>query len=161
MVRRKLWTDFGVELEMQEAALAAIRPKAAGAANPDDPRFSDCHWAFGSIRYPDQRRACLVYVKSSLTRDIPLDVRQYKDTHPTFPHESTADQWLDEDQFEAYRHLGQYVAERLLDTLLPEHGAGCTGPSLGAAGLVERLSRRACQSPAPTVEATAGKTDTT
>ena len=149
MVRRKLWTDFGVELEMQEAALAAIRPKAAGAANPDDPRFSDCHWAFGSIRYPDQRHACLVYVKSSLTRDIPLDVRQYKDTHPTFPHESTADQWFDEDQFEAYRHLGQYVAERLLDTLLPEHGAGSTGPSLGAAGLVERLSRRACPSPAP------------
>lgn len=144
MVTRKLWTDFGVTLDVEETALAAIRPKAAGLANPDDPRFSDCHWAFGSIGYPDGQRACLIYVKSSLTRGIPLDVRQYKDTHPSFPHESTNDQWFDEDQFEAYRRLGQFVAEKLLDTLLPEHGAQAGSANLSARELVEKLRSRAC-----------------
>ena len=150
MVTRKLWTDFGVELEMQETALAAIRPKAAGVANPDDPRFSDCHWACGAIRYPDGQRGCLIYVKSSLTREVPLDVRQYKDTHPAFPHESTADQWFDEDQFEAYRRLGQFIAEHLLDALLPELRAPADGASIGAAQLVEKLIVRACRRDAPT-----------
>lgn len=140
MVTRKLWTDFAVKLEIAEAALAAIRPKAAGVANPDDPRFSDLHWAFGCIHYPDGQRGCLVYVKSSLTRDIPLDVRQYKDTHPTFPHESTADQWFDEEQFEAYRHLGQFIAERLFDVLLLRHG-GEAG-SLSAREFVDALIER-------------------
>ena len=144
MVTRRLWTDFGAKLEIKEAALAAIRPKVAGAASPDDPRFSDLHWAFGCIRYPDGQRGCLIYVKSSLTRHLPLDVRQYKDTHSAFPHESTADQWFDEDQFEAYRHLGQFIAEQLLDILLLQHGgeAGSVSAREFVDTLIERVETR-------------------
>jgi hypothetical protein len=36
-------------------------------------------------------------------------VWRYYDQHQTFPHQSTADQWFDELQFESYRALGEYV----------------------------------------------------
>lgn len=133
MVVRKLSVDFGVELQIDEAALDDIRPPApAPGADPDTPpRFSKKHWAFGRICYPDgSDPGYLIYVKSSLTQDAPVDIRQYRDAHPDFPHESTADQWFDEDQFEAYRHLGQDIAEHLLDGLLKEGERGLSASEL-------------------------------
>ena len=35
--------------------------------------------------------------------------------NPTFPHQSTADQFFDEGQFEAYRSLGQHIGEKVLN----------------------------------------------
>jgi trehalose-6-phosphatase len=73
----------------------------------------------GEIHYPDSDGpGYIIYVKSVITRDAPIDIRQYRDANPTFPHQTTTDQWFDEDQFEAYRHLGQLTAERLCDQLL-------------------------------------------
>ncbi len=40
---------------------------------------------------------------------LPDDVWQYYDKHITFPHQSTADQWFDELQFESYRALGEFI----------------------------------------------------
>jgi hypothetical protein len=40
---------------------------------------------------------------------LPDDVWEYFDKHKTFPHQSTADQWFDELQFESYRALGEYI----------------------------------------------------
>lgn len=133
MLVRKLSVDFGVALEIDEADLDAIRAPAK------PPRFSKKHWAIGRIRYPDGcAPGYLIYVKSSLTAAAPVDIRQYHDTHPGFPHESTADQWFDEDQFEAYRHLGQDIAEKLFGCLL-EQEPGATPLSLSADQLVRAL----------------------
>jgi len=108
MAVRKISVDFGVRIEIDAEALDAIRPKG------DSTAFSDKSWALGRIVYPDSRQhGYLIYVKNSLGREAPIDIRQYRDAHPAFPHESTADQWFDEDQFEAYRHLGQSIAEDL------------------------------------------------
>ena len=116
MVVRKLSVDFGVDAEFPEGALGAIRPTVTlPGGDPDKPvHVSQSHWALGCIHYPDAAPGYLIYVKSSLTEKIPVDIRQYRDAHPTFPHETTADQWFDEDQFEAYRHLGQDIAEALM-----------------------------------------------
>jgi 8-oxo-dGTP pyrophosphatase MutT (NUDIX family) len=46
--------------------------------------------------------------------DEPADVAGYADLHPKFPHESTADQWFSESQFESYRRLGEYTIEKAL-----------------------------------------------
>ena len=54
----------------------------------------------------------LIYIKSSLTSDEDVGIAQYHSAHPEFPHESTADQFFSEDQFEAYRRLGHHIAER-------------------------------------------------
>jgi hypothetical protein len=42
-------------------------------------------------------------------------VTAYKAAYPRFPHESTADQLFSEEQFEAYRSLGEHIARRFLD----------------------------------------------
>ena len=101
---RNCRTDFGVEISI---SLDRIAKNAAG--------FSPTHCVVGDIKYPgDDQPAYLLYLKSSLTGDEPADVGGYHAGHAEFPHESTADQWFTEGQFEAYRKLGQHIAETAL-----------------------------------------------
>jgi hypothetical protein len=55
----------------------------------------------------------LIYIKPAVYGDEPEDVVHYKRTHPTFPNETTADQFFDEAQFESYRALGSYIMDRM------------------------------------------------
>ena len=50
-------------------------------------------------------------MKNSLTGNEPAPVLNYKRMCPAFPHESTADQFFDDAQFESYRALGDHIAE--------------------------------------------------
>jgi len=53
-------------------------------------------------------------VRGSVTLpDVPGDVQNYKLQHEDFPHDSTAEQWFTESQFESYRCLGVRVIESL------------------------------------------------
>ena len=56
----------------------------------------------------------LIYIKASLSGDENDYVLDYKRRNPTFPHESTVDQFFSEEQFEAYRALGFHAARGLL-----------------------------------------------
>ena len=96
--------DMGIEIDID---LEALR-------NGEDGR-SQSHWAQGTIRYGDDERGQLVYIKSSITGDESDDIRDYHSSSPTFPHESTADQFFDEAQFEAYRALGFHSADALFE----------------------------------------------
>jgi GNAT superfamily N-acetyltransferase len=51
----------------------------------------------------------LLYFKPALTGEEPPDVVQYQARHPSFPHESTGDQFYDEAQWESYRRLGEHA----------------------------------------------------
>jgi hypothetical protein len=103
-------TDFGVEIEIQK--LSAIE------RNPDNfpESFSGNHFAIGTIHYPNGPHGTLIYVKSSITGDEPADVIGYHKRVPLFPHESTADQWFDESQFESYRRLGMHIGEKVFSS---------------------------------------------
>jgi hypothetical protein len=57
----------------------------------------------------------LIYIKASLSGDENDYVTAYKAAYPRFPHETTADQLFSEEQFEAYRALGEHIARRFLD----------------------------------------------
>lgn len=57
----------------------------------------------------------LVYIKACLRGDEPPDIRQYAATHSSFPHETTANQFYNESQFESYRHLGSYVIDQIVE----------------------------------------------
>jgi hypothetical protein len=46
-----------------------------------------------------------------LTGDEAELLKRYRLVNPEFPHQSTLDQFYDEEQFEAYRQLGVHVAE--------------------------------------------------
>jgi hypothetical protein len=73
--------------------------------------YSNAHWARGTITYGNGEQGTLLYLKSSLTGDEPADVSAYHTATPAFPHESTADQFFSEEQFEMYRALGKHIAE--------------------------------------------------
>ena len=66
--------------------------------------------ATGLATYPDGSVGELVYIKPSYLPAIPADIRAYGASHPDFPHESTAEQWFTESQFESYRALGAFQA---------------------------------------------------
>lgn len=104
---RKCYTDFGVEIRFK-TRIEDIRPPARR-------KPSTRHYALAEIVYPNGAPpGTLVYWKSSVTADMPPDIVHYGSTRKDFPHETTADQFFDEAQFETYRHLGYQVAQRSL-----------------------------------------------
>jgi hypothetical protein len=85
-----------------------------------EPAWSGSRFAVGTIEYPDGSRGALIYLKASMTGDESTSVLQYKSTHPTFPHESTGNQFYKEDQFECYRNLGCDVATKAFESMRNE-----------------------------------------
>jgi hypothetical protein len=79
------------------------------------------HVALGSISYPPlaagdaNETGAMIYIKASLSGDEIDYVIAYKRANPDFPHETTMDQLFTEEQFEAYRALGEHIARRFLD----------------------------------------------
>lgn len=124
---RKCRSDMGIEIKLK-----TDRIFASGT-----PPFSKWHCAIADICYsgsdPDAKDGTLVYIKSSLTSDEPADVLNYKSQKDDFPHQSTADQWFTESQFESYRALGQHIVETVL------HGAEIPAPGPLDAVEVETL----------------------
>jgi hypothetical protein len=85
------------------------------------------HWTLGTIKYGHGEVGHLLYVKSSVTGDEAPYVADYRKRNPTFPQESTADQFFDEAQFESYRALGYHAMSGALKaaaTLDTSEGGG-------------------------------------
>jgi hypothetical protein len=61
------------------------------------------------IHYGNDEKGVLVYIKSSLSGDENDLVLDYKRRYGAFPHETTADQFFSEEQFEVSRALGFHV----------------------------------------------------
>ncbi|MCG8291328.1 patatin-like phospholipase family protein [Pseudomonas entomophila] len=72
-----------------------------------------CAMLFNVSNRLGQRTARILVLKPSLIGGLPLDVLNYASGHPTFPNESTANQFFDEAQFESYRQLGLQIGQRL------------------------------------------------
>jgi len=128
---RRIREDFGVEIEID---LRPVRPGPDGvAAQP---------MVAGDIRYPTGDLGILLYLKPTLVGDEPADIAQYARRNDAFPHETTLDQFYDEAQWEAYRKLGEHIAERALGAivrrLLAETRTGGASAPLEA-GQVVRL----------------------
>ncbi len=112
----KARTDFGARIEIR---YEEIRPAQEG-------RESGVNHVTGTIYYDPKNpkdTGTLIFIKASLPkkdaagvkpsdpeeRMLPDDVWHYAKLNGTFPHQSTADQWFDELQFESYRALGEYI----------------------------------------------------
>lgn len=112
--------DLGVRIDLPWGAIAStsrtLDAAYAAKLRPDDPKGSDGpHSAVGTINYPDGAKGTLLYVKASLTGDERDYVLDYKRRYPSFPHETTGDQFFSEEQFEAYRWLGFHMMSRILE----------------------------------------------
>ncbi len=55
----------------------------------------------------------IVYIKPACYGNEPRDIYEYFKRNETFPHESTADQFFSESQFESYRMLGAHTMQKL------------------------------------------------
>jgi hypothetical protein len=133
---RKIWIDFGIRIvfpcfNIKRTALPEETP--AGKLAKDDA----CYCAVGRIVYPeaDAPPGYLLYIKPMLYGNEPVDILSYAAESPTFPHESTADQWFSESQMESYRALGSYVVNRIWERIPPDPGAP---DKVGLTHLVER-----------------------
>jgi hypothetical protein len=107
---RKIRIDFGIPIEF---GTMTIYPRSA----IDTLKTPGHNCALGRIRYSvvdgdDAPDGIIVYIKPACYGDEPRDIYEYFKTNPTFPHESTADQFFSESQFESYRMLGAYTMEK-------------------------------------------------
>jgi hypothetical protein len=102
---RRCRIDLGAEIRIDITKITG-RP---------DGRHSEAHYALGDITYVgDDQTGVLLYIKSSIDGKEPVDVHEYALKNKTFPHQTTADQFFDEEQFESYRKLGLHIAHEAL-----------------------------------------------
>jgi hypothetical protein len=90
--------------------------------------FTKAHAALGVIKYPrlldaagkeirPEETGYLLVLKSSVVGDESAPVLNYRQENVDFPHQTTGDQFFDDDQFESYRALGALVAEKTLQNM--------------------------------------------
>lgn len=102
--------DLGVRIEPDLADLRVDRDGLGRA-----------HFGLSRLDYPDGTHGLLLYIKSSLTGNESEFLKKYRTDNPDFPHQSTANQFFSEIQFEAYRALGEHIAEDLFRSDLVDH----------------------------------------
>ena len=112
---RKISIDQRTDIEFRDVRLGA-------RSSPVDGRLA---YALATIKYPEGWEGTLLYLKPSVLENLPMDVNAYAIANLAFPHESTADQWYSESQFESYRRLGQFLTEQLGARTVP----GTAAPS--------------------------------
>ncbi len=91
------------------------------------------------IHYPegDAKPGLCVYMKSSLPKPQPFESGQFKLWNEEFPHDSTANQFFHEQQFEVYRSLGYYLAQNMLRRLQFDDSRQAKKP-INVDGLMEK-----------------------
>jgi hypothetical protein len=116
---RKIRTDLGVPIDFPRGEFG---PRSADSTLGDGGYVVIAPIRYSAIDGPDVKDGTLVYIKPGLYQSefFPKDVYNYAASSPTFPHESTADQFFSESQFESYRALGRHVVNEICGN----YGAG-------------------------------------
>ena len=114
---RKIYIDLGIRIDF--AGLQDLRNRPP-RASIDEPQHIPYH-AIGFIDYKaadgdGSSNGTILYIKPALHWTEPAGIASYAAAHSTFPHETTADQWFTESQFESYRSLGFEITDQILGT---------------------------------------------
>lgn len=110
---RKCRIDFGADIDINISDIVTRK----------DGRFSTKSFALGDIWYAGiDKPGKILYIKSSIVeKDLPVDVLEYAKKNESFPHQTTADQFFNEEQFESYRKLGMWIGDQAFnDTVLKQ-----------------------------------------
>lgn len=93
-------------------------PFKGRGSKPGAPIEPAVYCSIGRIRYPecDKPNGLLIYIKPMLGNDVPADILAYSAGNARFPHDTTANQWFTESQFESYRALGTHALRVITDT---------------------------------------------
>ena len=126
VLMRRIGSDFGARIELDgEDRIERLiprdpDPRLVQARDPDTDaypvgaRFAERGYVRGTIVYPDDTQSTLILVKTAMIPGLDLPIRGYQGANRAFPDQSTADQFFDDEQFEAYRQLGYEIADRLV-----------------------------------------------
>ena len=119
---RKARIDLGASITVLEAAgldrhlPASLRPHFGGLADfaaPANRRAPEQRCAMlARVTFdnaPDAAPLTLLLLKPALVANLPGDLVDYAVRRDRFPHESTRDQFFDEEQWESYRALGRTI----------------------------------------------------
>lgn len=81
----------------------------------DRRQLSRAHAALALVCYDGEPEpsSVLLYLKPTLIGNEPADLVEYHARYPDFPHETTADQFFGEAQWESYRKLGEHIASQV------------------------------------------------
>lgn len=120
-LRRRIAADFGARIhfdidgtpqDLIPARLKSSFPDDAGYATKGD--MAERGFIIGRITYSNGDPGVLIYIKTTMVDSVSFGVKAYKGAHHDFPDETTADQFFDEEQFDAYRELGNHLATEML-----------------------------------------------
>jgi Patatin-like phospholipase len=130
--QRRVAADFGATLDLTTDALERLIPRRTDHRYPEaDLKLAHSGHVVGRIRYADDSSATLIYLKTTLIENLPLALLGYRGANPAFPDQSTADQFFDEEQFEAYRELGYRIAAAMMaDDQAQARIAAAVGPGM-------------------------------
>lgn len=106
--------DMGIRIDLpwREISMRALSTTRSFGNRKECECAGGPHGAMGIIHYGQSEIGLLFYIKSSMTGDENDYIMDYKARHPTYPHETTLDQFFSEEQFEVYRALGFHAARR-------------------------------------------------
>lgn len=109
---RKCRTDLNVSIDLNVREIRQL----------SDANSTAVSFVSGTISYAEAdgcaENGVLLYIKPNVVGAENADVFNYSRTHPDFPHQSTIDQFFDEDQFESYRSLGYHAAHCALKNVV-------------------------------------------
>jgi len=126
------FTTIGAAIAIARSELGVdidIDPSVLGKADPTDPSYCAADFAIGTISWPATADApaltgTLVFVKATVTKQAPWDVRAYKLRFPNFPNDTTAQQLYGDEKFESYRALGHQSMSSAHAALHPTKRSG-------------------------------------
>jgi hypothetical protein len=114
---QRVRVDFGVHIRFTSETypLHALKPADLGSVVKRG-------WAVGTIKYPGtEAQGILLYLQASPIAGMNADTVSYWRRNPDFPNQTTADQFFDEEQLEAYRELGMAIAQTAVKALKGDH----------------------------------------
>lgn len=124
---RRIETDFGTVVDFSEDSepgtlsyekttrdetervVTSDVPRGGSSGFPSYDKRAKRGWIHGTIHYPGGETGDLIYLKTTMVDGLSLTTQGYKDNNPTFPDQTTADQFFDPEQFAAYRELGYVI----------------------------------------------------
>jgi len=115
---RRVRVDFGIEIFESSCKITSpdglrLNPSLIAKSFDAFAKGPDYLAIRLMVAFPDGRTGQILSIKPRPSAAAPHDVRQYKNTSPDFPHETTADQFFDDVQWESHRALGYSQARAL------------------------------------------------
>lgn len=101
---RKVRIDLGVPITIRDRMRIVSRTRNRAGLVARYCALADVDYR--AVDGPEAVNGTILYIKPCFYGDEPTDIFNYATAHPEFPHESTADQFFTESQFESYRMLG-------------------------------------------------------